>query len=405
MATPLANRSPGGSARALDSGMTERHLVLAGAGHAHLDLLAALRGSPLAGWRVTVITPEPVHGYSGMLPAVIAGDVPPEAAQLPVAMIAARAGASVVTAAVTGLDASTRRLSLSTGEHLGEIDLLSIDVGSRAAGSDVPGVQAHAFALRPFSRALSMIAALDARIASTAVGGALALAVVGAGAAGVEVALAMRARVRRAGRVANLMLIDAQLDGGLPMHGFAPRVRELASRALASRGVTLLSGRVAAITADQVTVITPDGRRHSIDATVTAWVTGPAPHQWLTASGLDCDASGFPLASGTLALDRAQTIFGGGDCITLRDAPRTPKAGVYAVRMAPVLAHNVLRVARDGAPDRQYVPQADYLALLSTGDGRALLRWRSLAFEARAALWLKTRIDHAYLRRYRALAD
>ena len=71
----------------------------------------------------------------------------------------------------------------------------------------------------------------------------------------------------------------------------------------------------------------------------------PAPHPWLAASGLACDARGYALADSALALDAARTVFGGGDCVTLRDAPQTPKAGVYAVRMAPVLATNVMTAA------------------------------------------------------------
>jgi selenide,water dikinase len=72
--------------------------------------------------------------------------------------------------------------------------------------------------------------------------------------------------------------------------------------------------------------------------------------------------------------------------------------------MAPVLAANVRAVLDDAPPATRFVPQADFLALLSTGDGRALLRWRGFARESRWAHHLKRWIDERYLRRYGALA-
>jgi hypothetical protein len=72
--------------------------------------------------------------------------------------------------------------------------------------------------------------------------------------------------------------------------------------------------------------------------------------------------------------------------------------------MAPVLAANVLAVARGERARERFTPQRDFLALLSTSDGRALLRWRSVTLESRWAQWLKTRIDERYLQRHRALA-
>jgi NADH dehydrogenase FAD-containing subunit len=76
-----------------------------------------------------------------------------------------------------------------------------------------------------------------------------------------------------------------------------------------------------------------------------------------------------------------------------------PKAGVHAVRMAPVLDHN-LRAALAGGVPRPYRPRRDVLALLDTADGRALLRWRGVDAHARWAHWLKRAIDGRYVRRY-----
>ncbi|HYW49397.1 MAG TPA: FAD-dependent oxidoreductase [Gemmatimonadaceae bacterium] len=382
--------------------MTRRHLVLAGAGHAQLDLIAALSRAPLPAWDVTLVTPQADFLYSGLLPAVLAGSVQPAAAAISVSRIALAAGISVHVTSVVGLDVARRALRLGSGDEL-RYDLLSLDVGSTPAAMTVPGAADHAFAMRPFAAALALNARIAEAIADSRPRSEVAVVVVGAGAAGVEVAFALRARIAHAGRAARVTLVDPAMTDGLPLHGFPPGFRRLARRALFARGIELSPDTVRDVRHDGVRVDGP-GRARVIPSAATAWVTGPAAPPWLASSGLACDARGYALADAHLALDDDRTVFGGGDCVTLRDHPDTPKAGVFAVRMAPVLAANVLAAAHGAPPERTYVPQRDFLALLSTGDGAALLRWRGVALEARWAQRLKMRIDESYLRRYRALA-
>jgi len=379
-----------------------RRLVLAGAGHAQLDLLASLRRDTPHGWQVTVVTSQPAFHYSGLLPAIIAGAVPADAAQVPVAAIARLAGMTVHEAWVTALDIGRRTVTLHTGEVI-PYDLLSLDVGSMPAGLTVPGAAEHAHAMRPFRNALALMQQLDSLVQSAPATAQVPAVIVGAGAAGVEIAFAVRARILAAGRVPAVTIVDASIANGWPLAGFDDAVRSLAARALAKRGIALLAGQVVALEASAVRVQSAAGEQ-SLPSVATAWVTGPAAPSWLATSGLECDHRGYPLADDTLALTTDGTAFGGGDCITLRHAPDTAKAGVYAVRMAPILAANV-RSAMMGLPAAErYTPQANYLALLNTGDGSALLCWRSVALVSRWAHHLKRWIDDRYLRRYQALA-
>ncbi len=351
---------------------------------------------------MTLVTSQPAFHYSGLMPAIIAGLLPPDAAQVPVADIARAAGIRVLETSVTGLDAARRTLQLQTGDTIG-FDLLSLDVGSAPAALDVPGAAEFASPMRPFRAALSLIDRLDDALADSDPGTSIPAVVVGAGAAGVEIAFAVRARIRAAGRTPQVALVDPAMSDGRPLPGFDEASRTLAERALVRRGITLHGGDVQEVRRDRVTV-----RQASVitelSSLATAWVTGPAAPAWLSRAGLACDARGYPLADATLALTADGTIVGAGDCVTLRDAPDTPKAGVYAVRMAPVLAGNVLAVMQNRLAERRYVPQRSFLALLSTGDGMALLRWKGVTLESRWAQHLKTWIDQRYLRRYRALA-
>jgi NADH dehydrogenase FAD-containing subunit len=385
--------------------VTPKHLILAGAGHAHLDLLGALAREVPAGWAVTVVTPQPDFHYSGMLPAILGGVVAPAAADIPVAAIARAAGLDVRIASVAALDTVARFVTLDDGSVL-PYDLLSLDVGSRPAHTDTPGAATETCAVRPFSAALTLMSHVDRAVSDTARSHDASVTVVGGGAAGVEVAFALRARIARAGRVPRVTIVDAATDDVLlPLTGFPHRARKLAARALARRQIAFIAGQVTAVTAAAAEIAARDGSHRRLPASVTAWVTGAAAHPWLAGSGLACDVRGFPFAGATLALDTGATVFGGGDCVTLRDARGTAKAGVYAVRMAPVLAQNVLARMRGQSALVEYSPQRNFLALLSTSDGEALLHWKGVAVEARWAQRLKSWIDGRYLSRYRALAS
>jgi len=75
------------------------------------------------------------------------------------------------------------------------------------------------------------------------------------------------------------------------------------------------------------------------------------------------------------------------------------KAGVYAVRAGPPLADN-LRWALAGHRLRRAVPQRQALALIGTGDKRAVAsRGRHEAYGA-PVWWLKDWIDRRWMRRY-----
>jgi selenide,water dikinase len=96
-------------------------------------------------------------------------------------------------------------------------------------------------------------------------------------------------------------------------------------------------------------------------------------------------------------------LFAAGDCATLVEHPRTPKAGVYAVRQGPYLTRN-LRAALAGRPLASYRPQRDFLTLLNLGDGSAIGGKWGVSFEGRWVMELKDRIDRRFMERFQLLA-
>ena len=84
-----------------------------------------------------------------------------------------------------------------------------------------------------------------------------------------------------------------------------------------------------------------------------------------------------------------------GDIASVEGAARA-KAGVYAVRQAPVLHRNLL-VALAGGALRAFWPQRDHLKLISLGEKTAVAEKWGLALRHPAIWTIKDLIDRSLL--------
>jgi len=377
-------------------------LLLVGAGHAHLEILRRLAIDP-PGVELTVVSLEPRQQYSGMVPGYVQGTYSAEEIAVDVPPLAARSGGRFVLGRAVAVDREARRVRLAAGDEI-PYDLASFAVGSEAAGASDPAVAGRALSVKPFTRVGELRARLlelaaragDAQGEPAGVSGgdSAAVAVVGGGAAGVEVALAA-ARVLDDARVARRVTI---VEGGPAiLAGYTGRFRARALALLAARGIDVRTG-TRAVAVDEREVATPG--RGRIPADLAVWLTGAFSQPLFRDSGLAVDERGFLLLDDSLRALSDPRLFAAGDCGTLARHPATPKAGVYAVREAPVLWGSLL-AAIHGTPPPRYRPQPGFLSLLNTADGRALLAWKGRVAHARWAWRLKDWIDRRFVGRYR----
>lgn len=352
-------------------------------------VLAALIEHPEPRLRLTVVAPGRYATYSGMVPGVIAGQYALRAAQIDVAALAERAGAAFVPARAMRVDAAHRTLVLDDGAALA-YDLLSFDVGSQPKRIPAMDPAAPVIALRPIERA---VAQLDGALATPRADGGPRIVVVGGGAGGSEVALALAARLR--GQPRTITVCDPAAH---PVESHGPRTAVLVERAFTEVGIDFIGGAmVERVTREGVVLA---GRR-ALPADVIIWSTGAGAPDLFAASGLPVDAAGHLLVDATLRCTAHHDIFAAGDCATVTTHPDLPKAGVFAVRQAPILARN-LRAAARGEPLVPYQPQRRFLALLNTCDGRAIFSYGRFAYRGRSAWWLKDWIDRRFVARLTA---
>lgn len=241
-------------------------MVLAGGGHAHLAVLADWIGVPPEGTERWLVTSHRQTAYSGMLPGWMAGDYPAEALTIDLEPLARLAGARLVIADVVGLNPERHLLDLSTEVRLG-FDLLSLATGGE---SDVSHLAALGDRLLPVRPVLPFMARWEAFVAGRQGRTLTRVAVVGGGAAGVELALAAERSLRRQIGGTTKVILVAPRDALLAGH--SEEVRRRAGDVLRARGIAFHEGHAAGAPDG---LMLPDGTMLACDAVIAA--TGKPP--------------------------------------------------------------------------------------------------------------------------------
>ncbi len=382
-----------------ETGLVLKDIVLVGGGHSHVGVLKSFGMKPLLGVRLTLICTDVHTPYSGMLPGYVAGHYTYDEVHIDLRRLAAFAGARLYCDEVIGLDRQNRKVLCRKHPPVA-YDVLSINIGSTPALAGVPGAQDYAIPVKPIARFNERWQALLARVQSHV--GSTTVAVVGGGAGGVELLLAMQYRLRHElrlqGREPNLLKCHLFTAGAdiLPTHNLG--VRRRFDKVLAQRQVQV--HRQAAVT--QVLpgqLQTASGERFAADEII--WVTRASGAAWLKTTGLALDEQGFIKVSDTLQTLTDATIFAAGDTAAMCNFP-LEKAGVFAVRQGPPLTEN-LRRSVQGRALKAYFPQRNWLALISTGDAYAVASRGQFGL-AGAWVWRwKDRIDRRFMQRFQDL--
>src|ERR1051325_8315811 len=369
----------------------DRDLVLVGGGHAHVHVLKRFGMRPEPGVRVTLVARDIETPYSGMLPGFVAGHYRFEECHIDLRRLARFAGARLIHDEAVGLDRAARQVRCREYPPI-RYDVVSLDIGSTPRPADIPGAAEHTVPVTPIARFTERWEALLERARNA---GKIRLAIVGGGAGGVE--LAMSAQHRLAGLLASPPEVTlVTREGLLPSHNQA--VRRRIEAIFRERDIRVFADNpVARVEAGRL--ITENGAE--IDFDEALWVTEAAGAPWLADTGLPLDNRCFVLIDDSLRSSADPAVFAAGDIATMPAHPRE-KSGVYAVRAGPPLGRN-LRPAPVGKRLRRWRPQGRALALIGTGDKRAIAsRGRHEAYGA-PIWWLKEWIDRRWMRKYTEL--
>lgn len=362
-------------------------LVLLGGGHAHVHVLREFSRRRPKGLKALLVSPFDRQLYSGMLPGFVAGHYAIDDLAIPLAPLARAAGVDFVQASAVGLDADARTVRLDDG-RVARFDLLSLDTGSSPPREAIHGAREHAAFVRPIEHFVQRLDGLVALAHSRA----LDVVVVGGGAAGFEMVLALQHRLVREGEERTRFSLVT--GGPPPLANYPASVVRRGLRALERHRVTVFDDACVAVDAHHV--VLARGPRLACDLAVIA--TGGAPPPWLATSGLQRCERGFVATGATLQSLSHPNVFAAGDVATRLDVMH-PKSGVYAVRAGPPLAAN-LRRAAEGRALRRHQPPSRTLNLLSCGECHAIASWNGWSTEGAWVWRWKDRIDRRFIARY-----
>ena len=326
-------------------------LILAGGGHSHALLLKrwAMQPKRRPQKSITLVNRSSTALYSGMVPGLIAGVYQRDELAIDLRQLCDRAGVAFVEAEITGLNPQAKCLKLRDRPAL-HFDWLSLDVGavSRPSAAGIP--------IKPLEASLAFLESEDPDDPKP-------LRVIGAGAAGLEVVLALRRRWPQ--RELQLQQRNGQVDRG---------IQEVLQRA-------------------QIALIDDDSHPTSGPSLLCTGSQGPA---WLATSGLPVDSDGRIRTDRYLQVEGYPFLFASGDCAVIRTSPR-PASGVWAVRAGLPLATN-LEALCEGQPLRPWQPQRQALQLIGSHQDAAWARWSGWQLGPSPLLWrLKQRIDRAFM--------
>ncbi|MCK0121858.1 selenide, water dikinase SelD [Loktanella sp. F6476L] len=363
-----------------------RDLVLVGGGHTHALVLRSWAMKPLPGVRLTVINPGPTAPYSGMLPGFVAGHYTRDELDIDLVQLGRFAGARVILGAVDHIDVAAKTISVP-GRPSIAYDVTAVDVGITSTMPSLKGFTDHAIPAKPLGVFASRWDAFRATAKNPHI------AIIGGGVAGAELAMAMAHALRRDGSDAAVVQL---VDRGSVLKDLGSVAKGKVLAALETQGVTLIENADVAEIAAHGVILT-DGTLIKSDFTTGA--AGAKPHDWV--AGLDLDIhEGFITVNDKLQSSNPD-VFAVGDCAHLSFDPR-PKAGVYAVREAPVLFDN-LQAHLSGRDLRAYKPQKDYLKLVSLGGKSALAEKFGTARQGPLLWKLKNHIDRTFMNQFDGL--
>jgi len=350
-----------------DTSQVSNHLILLGTGQAHIRLLSNWGKRPLPGVQITLIAPSAQPLHASMAAGLVAGHYDLDDCTFSLEALLKNTGVRWLACQASGLDANARTLTLDDGSTLG-FNWLSVNTGPvqsrQLMAQTMPGAREHGL----FTSPPETFAALWPRVIALAQTRALRIAIIGGGAQGAELAMAIKFQLAQSSVT---FLVG---EPGMDSNPLQQRVLS----ALRQRQITVLTEQATGIEEDQI--LLASGARLACDVPIlTAIDHAPT---WLKSSGLALDQHG------SIAVDAH-----------LR-ATRHPHVFVIGAQSATELAQDLAAVVA-GLTPRPRKLQTNTLRLLTCGDAFALASWGRHCAQGRWVWWLKDWMDRSFMQRIR----
>lgn len=354
-----------------------KKIILAGGGHGHINILKNLIKNPTKDHEIILITDYKRQYYSGMLAGYIEGIYTEKEISFDVPKLCKMANVSYIEQKIINIDKEKQRVVTESEAY--RYDYLSINLGSLSKlnfNTDFKGVTL----VKPI---LNVVKAKNEIINLSKVNASPKITFIGAGASGVELALSFKAAFPKA----DISIITARDI----LRNFNNRAKKRFEKLLYQKGIRVIKNeRVMEVRNYKIFT---DKHTHDFDhAFVTSGFSGP-----------DVDFDGFMtfeqnyLGVGENLL-ASPNVLAMGDVATIKKYPAIPKAGVYAIREAPILYKNLLKLINGENDFLTYDPQEKYLQIINCGNKKALANYGNFSNYGKISWILKDKIDRDYMK-------
>jgi selenide,water dikinase len=349
-------------------------LVLLGGGHSHALWLKYWQQldptHPAKNIRPLLVSENSTSPYSGMLPGLLSGEYGYDDCHIDLVSLCQQSDCDFLQQSCINI----QKVENSDFDTLYRLDFkqntiseplsifcqtLSINIGSQpfSLAADNESSDKTSWKIKPISQFFNNWQSLQQALKDTPVDQDLAvkkiiISIIGAGAAGVEIACAIKLAQQNC-------QVQILARSPQPLPSFQPKIQQLCLQQLNKMGINFIGQQ-------QVTDMPSD---------FTILCTQSAAPKWLTNTDLKLSEDGFIWVDKNLQ-SSLPGVFSAGDCIHFSLLPLA-KSGVYAVRQAKTLFHNMCAQLAPVILE-PFIPQPKFLSIINMGNHYALAqrgRW------------------------------
>lgn len=378
---------------------TTRHLLLIGAGHAHVHFLRQWMQKPCPGWRVTLVSPYPHYTHSDMLPGYVSGHHTAADCQVDLAPLVKEAKVQWIQGLCVGLQTPRNQAEYTLATRPDGVpskltyDMLSVETGSsidrRRLEGQMPGATSYALSLRP----IEVFVDLWPKVIDLARQKPPSMVVIGSGVVAVEMVFAAEQSMRRYGvKGARFSLVTGP---GEWLPGVKEDVRQRLMAQLRARHISLIHATCTAIGDEALEL----GSQAALTCDVPILAMDSQAPLWLQNSGLALSTEGHALTTPQQRSTQSENVFLVGEASARQDQPNNREAA-NSLEARETLAHNLWATLAE-QPLKKHVPLKAGSAAIACGTGYAISSWGRWTIEGGLAWWWKNRQDQAVMQNYR----
>lgn len=363
-----------------------KRLLLAGGGHGHINVLKKLIRHPIPNTTITLITDFEKQYYSGMLPGFIEDLYTEEEICFNVRKLCEAAKVEYIKEKILSIDGSCKRLVTDRREY--EFDYISMNLG--AASKEIFEIDTSTMSyVKPIANVVELVKKIEVKHKelqdSLQSEKPLRIGIIGSGASGIEIALALTSRYPSI----HIDIIGRKKE---ILEKFNTSAREKITERMERKAINVRSG-------EEVLMLSSEGLRtktfcQAYDFYLIANGYTGLPISFL---GYETTEENYLLVEEDLRANEFSIAMG--DMVSLKKDERNLKAGVFAIRQAPVLFENLMSMLKEERCLRTYrIDKKNYLQIINTGDRTAVLNYGNYSFQGRIAWLLKDLIDRSYMK-------